>query len=189
MLQNYLKVALRYLSKHKGYTFINTLGLAVGLTCCILIMQFVKSEWSFDRFHPKTDRLYRAWLEEHYQGEIFRNTETPVPLGPVLQAGLPEAESVTRFAGLRSPVRYNNNTFNDAVAMVDSNFLRVFHFPLLQGDEKNPFATSNTLLITPATAQKYFGSDNPIGKNLELQLGKDTVLFSVAGVIKEAPLE
>ncbi|MDQ3846573.1 MAG: ABC transporter permease, partial [Bacteroidota bacterium] len=66
MIRNYLKIAFRYLAKYKGYTFINVLGLAVGITCCILIMLFVKSEWSFDRFHPKADRIYRAWLEEHY---------------------------------------------------------------------------------------------------------------------------
>jgi putative ABC transport system permease protein len=81
MIKNYFKVALRYLSRHKGYTLINTTGLAVGITCCILIMLFVKSEWSFDRFHSKSDDIYRAWLEEHYQGEIFRNTVTPIPLG------------------------------------------------------------------------------------------------------------
>ena len=86
MRRTYFKVALRYLSKHKGYTFINVFGLGVGIGCYILIMLFVKSEWSFDRFHQKSDRIYRAWLEEHYQGEIFRTTETPVPLSPVLQA-------------------------------------------------------------------------------------------------------
>ena len=108
MLKNYFKVALRYLGKHKGYTVINVTGLAVGIACCILIALFVKSEWTFDRFHPQADRTYRAWLEEHYQGEVFRNTVTPVPLGPVLQAGLPEAESVCRVTELQPPVRHNN---------------------------------------------------------------------------------
>jgi len=189
MIRNHFKVALRYLARHKGYTFINVLGLGVGVACCILIMQFVKSEWSFDRFHAKSDQIYRAWLEEHYQGEIFRNTQTPVPLGPVLQAGLPEAESVCRFAGLRSPIRYNNNTFNDAVVMVDSNFLQDFNFPLVEGDQQKPFPTSSSILLTEATAKKYFGGANPIGRNLELQLGPDTVLFSVAGILKALPLE
>ena len=91
MFRNYFKVALRYLSRHKGYTLINIAGLGVGIACCILIMLFVKSEWSYDRFHDRSGRLYRAWLEEYYEGEIFRNTVTPVPLGPVLQEGIPEA--------------------------------------------------------------------------------------------------
>src|SRR5215216_3238489 len=122
MLKNYIKVALRYLARHKGYTIINILGLAVGISCCILIMLFVRSEWSFDRFHSKSARLHRAWLEEHYEGQIFTNTVTPIPLAPVLQAGLPEVQASCRIASLRPPVKYNNNTFNDPVSMVDSNF-------------------------------------------------------------------
>jgi putative ABC transport system permease protein len=62
MFRNYLKVALRYLLKHKGYTFINVLGLAVGIAACLLILLFVRSEWSFDQMHSKRDRLYRPWM-------------------------------------------------------------------------------------------------------------------------------
>ena len=114
MFRNYIKVAFRYLSKHKGYTFINISGLAVGIACCILIMLFVRSEWSFNRFHSKGDRIHRAWLEEHYQGELFRNTVTPIPLVPVLQAGLPEVEAacttrgVERTGGLESEPKCRN---------------------------------------------------------------------------------
>src|SRR5215212_7607363 len=130
MLKNYFKVAFRYLSKHKGYTIINVMGLAVSIACCILIMLFVKSELSFDRFHSKSDRLYRAWLEEHYEGQLFTNTITPIPLGPVLQAGLPEIESTCRMSGGNTAVKYNNNTFNDPVYIVDSTFFSLFDFPL-----------------------------------------------------------
>ncbi|HTE27923.1 MAG TPA: hypothetical protein VK664_25390, partial [Flavitalea sp.] len=83
MIKNYLKVALRYLKHHKGYTIINVSGFGVGIACCILIALFVKSEWSFDRFHSKADRIHRAWLQEHNEGQIFTNTVTPLPLGPV----------------------------------------------------------------------------------------------------------
>src|SRR3954447_912499 len=120
MFRNYLKVAFRYLGKHMGYTAINVLGLAVGIASCILIMLFVKSEWSFDRFHSKSERIYRAWLEEHYEGQVFTNTVTPIPLVPVLQAHLPEVEHSTRVAALNTMVRYNNNSFNEPVDMVDS---------------------------------------------------------------------
>ena len=78
MIRNYFKVALRYLVNHKGYTFINVSGLAVSIGCCILIMLFVKSELSFDRQHSKSQRIYRAWLEEHYEGQVFTNTVTPI---------------------------------------------------------------------------------------------------------------
>ena len=189
MFNNYWKVALRYLARHKGYTSINVLGLAVGIACCILIMLFVKSEWSFDRFHSKNERIYRAWLEEHYQGEYFRNTVTPVPLVPVLQAGLPEAEMSCRVAGLTPSLKHNNITFNDPVTMVDSNFFRVFDFEVLEGDAKDPFSSPGTLVITQTAAQKYFGSLSPIGKTLEFQLGEDKVVFTITALVKDPPLE
>ncbi|MEO5782486.1 MAG: ABC transporter permease, partial [Ginsengibacter sp.] len=137
MIKNYLKVAFRYLTKHKGYTFINVLGLAVSIACCILIMLFVRSELSFDRFHSKSDRICRAWLEEHYQGEVFINTVTPVPLGPVLQANLPEAESTCRIASFNPLIKYNNNKFTSVVNMVDSTFFNLFDFSLEEGNKKS----------------------------------------------------
>jgi putative ABC transport system permease protein len=189
MFKNYLKVALRYLSKHRGYTFINVAGLSVGIACCVLIMLFVKSEWSFDRFHTKSDRIYRAWLEEHYQGEIFRNTVTPIPLGPVLQAGLPETEASCRTSNGITAINYNNNKFNDDVSIVDSNFFKLFDFELIEGNVTNPFSTNNSLVITQKAAKKYFGNASPIGKNLELELGDDKVLFTISALAKDPPLE
>ncbi|HEX8315371.1 MAG TPA: ABC transporter permease [Flavisolibacter sp.] len=189
MLRNYFKVALRYLSKHKGYTVINVLGLSVGIACCILIMLFVKSEWTFDRFHTKSDRIYRAWLEEHYQGEYFRNTVTPVPLGPVLQAAVPDVESTSRIANLAPMVTYKNNTFNESVAMVDSSFFNVFDFAFATGNKTSALATANSLVVTEAMAKKYFGAETAIGKSLELQLDDTKVLFTVSGVLKDLPLE
>src|SRR5260221_682709 len=189
MLRNYLKVAFRYLVNHKGYAFINVLGLSIGVACCILIMLFVKNEWSFDRFHSKSDRIYRAWLEEHYEGQIFTNTVTPLPLVPVLQANLPQVQEACRVAAFNTLVKYNNNTFNDPVNMVDSGFFNLFDFPLKEGDIKNPFPTKNSLIITEKSAKKYFGKGPAAGKNLELQLGSDTILFTVSGIAKNIPLE
>jgi putative ABC transport system permease protein len=189
MLRNYFKVAFRYLSKYKGYTFINVAGLSVGVACCILIMLFVKSEWSFDRFHSKENRIYRAWLQEHYQGEYFRNTVTPLALGPVLKAGLPEAALVCRVTDGPTPIKYNNVTFNEDVSMVDSVFFNVFDFKLAEGDVQNPFPTANSLIITKKVAEKYFGKSPAMGKTLALTLGKDTVLFTVTAVAENPPLE
>src|SRR5215207_7501494 len=184
MFRNYLKVALRYLSKHKDYTVINVLGLSVGIACCILIMLFVKSEWSFDRFHTKSDRIYRAWLEEHYQGEYFRNTVTPIPLGPVLQAGVPDVEATCRTTSLTPMVTYKNNTFIESVGMVDSSFFNLFDFEFTTGNKSSALAGSNSIVVTEAMAKKYFGTETAIGKNLELQLGDTKILFTVSSVLK-----
>lgn len=189
MLKNCFKVALRYLAKHKGYTVINVVGLGVGVACCILIMLFVKSEWSFDRFHSKSDRIYRAWLEEHYQGEVFRNTVTPIPLVPVLQNGVPEVEAACRVSGGNTTVKFQKLSFNDNVGLVDSNFFSFFDFALKEGSAKTVFSTTSSAVITERVAKKYFGAGQPIGKRLEIELSKGKGLFTVTGVAKDPPLE
>ena len=96
MLTNYLKVALRYLMRHKEYTAINIFGLAVGITSCVLIMLFVRSEWTYDKFHGKSDRLYRMWQHEKYQGEDFIASVTPLPMAGALQSSYGEVEATCR---------------------------------------------------------------------------------------------
>ena len=97
MLKNYLKVAIRYLIRYKSYTAINILGLAVGITCCILIMLFVKSELSYDKFHSKANRIYRVWQHEKSEGQDFINTVTPLSMAGVIQQTYGEIESSCRI--------------------------------------------------------------------------------------------
>ncbi len=189
MIRNYLKIALRYLVKHKGYTFINVLGLAVGIASCVLIMLFVRSEWSFDRFHSNADRIHRAWVQENYEGQVFTNTVTPVPLGPVLQNNIPEIETMCRVFAFEPLVKYNNNIFTEPLNMVDSTFFSVFDFAIKQGDKINPFATGNSIIVTETSAKKYFGNEPAIGKNIEVQISREWVAFTVAAVVKDVPLE
>lgn len=189
MFGNYVKTTLRYLAKHKGHTFINVAGLSVGIACCLLIMLFVKSEWSFDRFHSKQGRIYRAWMEEHYRGEMIRNTTTPIPLAPVLQSGLPDVEAACRITGGNTAVKYGNNSFNDPVGLVDSNFFSVFDFEMAKGNAKDPFPNTASMLLTEQLARKYFGNDDAIGKSLEIELPKGKFLFTVSGVVKDPLLE
>ncbi|HYE54263.1 MAG TPA: ABC transporter permease, partial [Chitinophagaceae bacterium] len=189
MLRNYFKVTIRYLLRYKEYTAINILGLAVGITCCVLIMLFVRSEWSYDKFHKKSDRLYRIWQHEKYQGEDFISSSTPLPMAAALQSGIPEVESTCRIYPLTPIVKLGHQSFTEELRMVDSTFFRLFDFKLLRGDRNNPFPTLNSMVITPQLAKKYFGNDDPIGKNLEIQVGRDTVLFSVSGIVEPAPEE
>ena len=190
MIKNYLKVAMRYLLRNKGYTSINILGLAIGITCCILIMMFVRSEFSYDKFHSKSDRIYRAWVVEHYddQDDII-DINTPLPLAGALQGSFGEVESTCRVFNLNSLVKTGGQSFNEDIRMVDSTFFKVFDFALLQGDRENPFPTSNSILLTENIAKKYFGKENAIGKNIELQLSNEKVLFSISGIVKAAPEE
>ena len=189
MFKNNLKIALRYLLKNRGYTLINVFGLAVGIASCILIALFVKSEWSFDRMHAKADRIHRAWLQEHYNGHIFTNVATPIPLGPLLSQNLPEVEKVTRIANIGAPVIRSGNTYNLPVTLVDSTFFEVFDFSLIRGGSGTPFPDKNSVILTEETARMLFGKAEVLGETLELKLGEDTELFTVTGVAEDPPFE
>src|SRR4026209_1563617 len=133
MIKNYFKVALRYLLRNKGYTAINIFGLAIGITCCILIILFVRSEWSYDKFHSKSDRIYRAWVLEKYddQDDIVDIT-TPLPLAGALQSSFGEIESTCRVFNLNSLVNTGDRSFSEDLRMVDSSFFRIFDFVLVK---------------------------------------------------------
>lgn len=189
MIKNILKVSFRYLFRHKGYTFINIAGLAVGIAACILIALFVRSEWSFNHMHGQADRIHRAWLQENYEGEIFRNTATPIPLGPLLSNNLPEAEIVTRVTDISAPIKHNANTFNYPVTMVDSTFFNIFDFELLKGDRQNPFPDKNSIILTQETATNFFGNSTAVGETLELEIGGENLLFTISGITEDPPYE
>lgn len=189
MFKNYLFVAWRNLIKNKSFSFINISGLAIGLSVCLLLMLFVRSEFSYDRFHEKADRIYRAWLHEVYEGQTFTNTQTPIPLGPVLKENLPDIESFCRVYSFNSLLQYQENRFNESVNMVDTSFFSVFDFDLSEGDPVQAFPNSNSIVISEGMEEKYFGSGKGMGKTLELQLGQTKVLFTVTAISRETPVE
>lgn len=189
MIKNYFKVAVRYLLRNKGYTAINIAGLAIGVTCCILMMLFVRSEWSYDKFHSKGNRIYRLWQEEKYEGQDFINTVTPLSAAGVIQAHYPEVELTCRVFATNPIIKVGQSSFTDALRMVDSSFFNLFDFKMIEGNKQDPFPSINTVLLTKETAKKYFGSSNPMGQHIEIQLGDNKVLFAVGGIVQKAPEE
>src|SRR5436190_6260404 len=190
MIRNYFKVAMRYLLRNKGYTAINILGLAIGICCCVLIMLFVRSEFSYDKFHSKSDRIYRAWVKEHNEGmDDIIDIVTPLPLAGALQGSFPDIESTCRVYSFGPLVKIGEQSFSEDVRMVDSSFFRIFDFEFIEGSREDPFPTSNSILLTENTAKKYFGKEDAIGKNVEMQMGNEKVVFSVAGIVRSAPEE
>src|SRR6187551_1518676 len=189
MFRNYFKIALRYLMRYKTYTAINILGLAVGITCCVLIMLFVRSEFSYDRFNTKADRIYSVWQEEKFQGQDFVNTVTPIPMGPAMQSSLPEIEAMCRVYQTNTLIKIGNNSFNENITIVDPTLFKIFDFKLLQGSRSDPFPTINSVIVTPAVAKKYFDNINVVGKSFEMQVGDEKRLFTIAGIAEHAPQE
>ena len=130
-------------------------------------MLFVRSEWSYDKFHSKSDRIYRAWVLENYddQDDLI-DIVTPLPLANAIQTSYPEVASTCRVFNFNSLVKTGEQSFSEDMRMVDSTFFRIFDFNLLEGDRNNPFPTPNSIILTENTAKKYFGNKPAIGQNI-----------------------
>ncbi len=190
MLRNYLTVALRNLRKEKTYTFVNVFGLALGVACVLLIFMFVRHEWSFDAFHAKSDRIYRAWGSEDWgEGRDFFYTITPVILAPTLEETVPEVEQTARIRAFSGLVGPEGNRFTEDVRMVDTTFFDVFDFTLLEGLADRVFSHPNTVVLTPTIARKYFGTEHAVGQTLTLDIVDRPDEYVVSGIVAEPPAE
>ena len=188
MLRNYLRTALRVLRRHPSYTAINLAGLSIGIAASFLLLLFVKNEITFDQKHENADRIYRAWvLEDYGEDQQFFNTTTPVPLGPGLQANLPEIETFVRFDRLTNTVRKGDTSLNETLFMVDPEFLSVFDFPAILGNPEQMFTNPNAIVLTESAARRYFENDNPVGETLTIEFGEDLREFEVTGVLADVP--
>ena len=132
MFKNYIKIALRNIKKHKGYSFINIAGLAIGMACCILILLWVQDEVSYDRFHENHKQLYRLILK--HEGKWF--TASPWALAPILKEEYEEVTLCTRFAQRSFVAAYGERSFYESVAFVDPDFFEMFTFPLIGGNPR-----------------------------------------------------
>jgi putative ABC transport system permease protein len=180
MIKNYLKIAFRVIKKHKGYSFINIAGLAVGIACCVLIFFWVQDELSYDTFHENYREIYRTVL--NVKGQWY--SSSPWALAPILKSDYPEVLAATRYRYNTLLVTYGDRSYNEQVAFVDPDFFEIFTFPIVQGNSTNPFPTLYSAVITERTAAKYFGSEDPVGKAFTIN---DRIKFSVTGVIEDVP--
>ncbi len=186
MLKNYLKVILRNIRKHKGYSFINITGLAIGMACCLLISIWVLDELSYDRFHTNAPQLYRVEEDQQYSGRVFHVSVTPHPLAPALIEEIPEIVDATRLVWSGGLLfRYGEKAFFEySVRAVDPSFFQMFTFPLIKGDKNRVLESAYSLVINEDIAEKYFGREDPLGKLITIN---NTHEFTVDGVIKNVP--
>ena len=186
MFGNYLKVASRNLFRHKGYSFINIVGLAIGMTCTVLILLWVQDELSFDRFHKNADRIFRVNKTYRMGSQINSNESTPYPLADAAKTGFPEIANASKCYSSRYSIKYNDKIFNEnGVCLVDTSFFKIFDFTFLKGNAKTALSDPQSLILTEEMAQKYFGGEDPIGKMLILNNQHE---YSVTGVIQNIPL-
>lgn len=192
MFKNNLKVSLRNLTKNKGYTALNISGLAVGITCFILIVFYVQDELSYDRFHKNADRIYRVKEIFESDGVGERSASLPFPVAEALLNDYPSiVQRAVRLFNFQAPSmamvnEENEKEFNEPrVFFVDPSFFEVFDYKVLEGDPKSALSGPNSILLTESMALKYFDGEDPIGKFLKFQGQKN---LKVTGIMPDAPL-
>lgn len=189
MWKSYFKIVSRHLWKNRSYTFINLLGLTVGIACCLLILIYVQDEWSYDKWHDNGDRIYRMALERKYPGRSRHYAIIPQSYGASITDELPEVDDYCRlfyFQGANMIINQGAETFEENQLMwADSNFFQFFDLPLLAGDKNSALVKPNTVVLTQSQAEKYFGSENPIGKVLDIAQNDQDL--EVTGVCADLP--
>jgi predicted permease len=186
LFKNYLKIALRNIKRYKGYSFINIAGLAVGMACCILILLWVRDELSFDRFHHNIDNIYRVIRQEQDTAEAGKDALTPPPLAAALKEKFPGITHVSRFGswGRWLLSSGEKNFYETRYKCADPDFFEMYNFPFIKGNPKNALINTYSVVLTEKMAEKYFGSEDPIGKTLNINKKFDVI---VTGVIKNVP--
>ena len=187
MFHNLLKLAIRHLIRHRSYVVINIFGLAVGLTCSILIGLFILHELSYDRFYSNADRIYRIYIDGKIGESELKVAYTSAPIGRTLASEIPDIIEAVRIASFGEVVmRYQDKSYIvDRFVQADSNFFRVFSIPLLMGDTEQVLNKPHTMVLTRSAAKRYFGTDNPVGKMI--RVGTDTAYYTVTGVCEDVP--
>ena len=182
MIKNYFKIAFRHLIRHKAFSFINIAGLSIGMACSILILLWVRDELSYDRWHNKADHIFRLVSD----AEGFKAAVSAAGMGSGLKNQMPEIKNSVRL--IRSSgtlLEVGDKKFQEKRAFfADSTFLEIFSFPLLKGDPATALVRPDGILITEATAHKYFGQEDPMGKVLRKN-NQETVI--VTGVLADPP--
>jgi putative ABC transport system permease protein len=187
MLKHFVRVAFRNLRKHKGYSFINIAGLAIGLTSALFILLWIQDELSYDRFHANAPTLFRVEQDQASPQGTFHVLSTPFPLGLALIAEIPEIEDFARIMPLGNLLfRQGENAFyENRVYAVDPQFLQMFTFPLKEGDPTTALVGSGSLVINETIAKKYFGNADPMGQIVTVN---NAHAFKITGILKNLPL-
>ncbi len=186
MFRNYLKTAIRNLWKFRGYTFINIVGLSIGVACVLLILLYVQTELGFDRFHEQRDHIYRLNLSvtNPQTKETSQRAIGPYRLAEELAVDFPDM-TLIRFAPQgRELIELEEELFTEeAFAFVDPEVFEVFHYPLIEGDPETALQNPYSIVLSERAAKKYFKDANPIGKSLTI---RDN-LFEVTAVMENVP--
>jgi len=189
MLKNYIKIAVRNLIKHKIDSAISIGGLAAGLACCILLVFYVRFEWSYDIFHENKDLVFRITQKsiQPNSGEEFKTLTTSHPLGPAVDSAFPEIESFVNVTKSQVQFRTDDRFVSEVVTFTDPGFFEMFSFPLIYGDKNSVLTLPDGVVLTEQKAMQLFGQKNPIGQTLEVKFNDDLYSYKVTAIAHDLP--
>lgn len=190
MFKNYLKIAFRSLKKQKSYSFINIFGLAIGLTCFVLIGLFIQYELSYDTFHEHSNRTYRVIAKQ--PGNEYLGSEwfalTPTAMAATIKEDFPEVEYASYFGNSRTLVVNGDRSFIEWGVAADEDFFNTFSYPWYRGNAETALEDPNSIILTQTMAEKLFRDENPIGKTVDQTYPNGRVVSkTVTGVVGNPP--
>lgn len=186
MFRSNLKIAFRYLWKNSVFSIVNIAGLAVGITCSVILFMFILDELNFDKFHKNADNIYRVYTHININGKESNNAKTACPLGKTMSKSFPEVTAFARlgyFGG--HTLRYKDKAFRETdIYAADSTYFTIFSFPFVHGDPHTALIHPNSIVLTEEMAEKYFEKENPVGKSITVD-GQNS--YMVTAVMKNFP--
>ena len=184
MLKNYFLVARRNLYKNKASSFVNIVGLSVAVAIAVTVFLFIERQFTMDGYHENADNIFLVENQIARGKDVQLRGDTPVPLGPAMQARIPQVKRAIRVGGLSSTFKVGDNTFREYVRLVDPEFLDMFSFELRLGDKAAPIGHDD-IVLSDEMAKKYFGEENPMGQDLTVIFNdQETRVFTVRGVAR-----
>ncbi|MEO8712211.1 MAG: ABC transporter permease [Parafilimonas sp.] len=188
MFKNYFKIAWRNFRKNKLFSFINILGLSIGIATCFIIMLYVQNELSYDKFNKNAGNIARIVFDANVNGGKIYEAAVMAPVAQTMKKDFPEVTDATRLVPTGTPkITYKDKSFkDDQFAFVDPNFFSIFTLSLIEGDAKTALLHPNSVVITKRTAEKYFGKEDAIGKIIVI-IDNPNQPYTVTGVIENVP--
>jgi putative ABC transport system permease protein len=191
MIKHHFKIALRSLRRQKVLSFINVLGLSLGLACFILFLLYSVNEFSYDRFHKQADNIYRVyrWSEAMNGEDASGDVYLPMPLGPALKQEFPDVQEYVRMqeAWGESYVKINGKVSRIGFTFADPGFFSVFDFKFKSGNPANALSDLHNVVLNETTARQLFGAENPVGKTFEVKWDDTFEPFTVTAVVDDLP--
>ena len=191
MFKNYFKTAIRNFKRNTSYALINTFGLAIGIAACFLIFLVVQFESSFDNFHPNANHIYRVGTEYHNEGEVDYSAGVAFPVATALRVDFPQIKKVASIFQDEGQITVEDGKSEQKTLQEDHffyaepQFFSMFNFPFIAGDPKTALNDPNSVVLTKATAEKFFGDwKSAIGKTIKYE---NKTLFTVTGILKNIP--